>query len=123
MANYGKFVTPISVLIIAAGGGLAGAGMNPIIFGSVLGFGILLFFIGFSRLVQGKERKILGQIIRPKAAARSSTVWALFFFNITPFVLINTEGLKYIVFNIPFPGGCVIGESKGDLGQRYNFFS
>ncbi|MHA1675347.1 MAG: hypothetical protein ACTSYI_17180 [Promethearchaeota archaeon] len=103
MANYGKFVTPISVLIIAAGAGLAGAGIDPIIFGIILGFGILLFFFGFARLVQGKERKILGQIIRPKAAARSSTVWALLFFNITPFILFDTEGLQHIVTNIPFP--------------------
>ncbi|TFH29736.1 MAG: DUF4350 domain-containing protein [Promethearchaeota archaeon] len=120
MANYGKIVTPISVLVIAVGGGLAGAGdIEPYIFGPVLGVGILLFFIGLSRWVQGKDRKIMGQIVRPKAAARSSTVWALLFFNLTPFVLINNEGLYNFEFPIPFPISILLDESQTSIDRYY----
>ncbi len=87
MANYGKILTPISVLFIILGIVFGNLGAPVELFLPILAVGILLFIIGFSRLVQGKERKIMGQILRPKAAARGSAVWTLFFVNLMPIVL------------------------------------
>lgn len=103
MGNYGKLLTPLSVLFIVAGAVFGSIGAPPAFFAPFLGVGIILFFVGFARLVQGKDRKILGQIIRPKAAARSSLVWALLCFNITPFIFLSTEGLNQLLVSIPFP--------------------
>ncbi|MHA1777253.1 MAG: hypothetical protein ACTSWC_10790 [Promethearchaeota archaeon] len=118
--NYGIILFPLGLLMTAAGIGVGAAGAPPEFFVPILILGILIFFIGFARLVQGKERKILGKIIRPKAAARSSIVWALLFFNITPFILLKTEGIKYIFNNLPFPITILMSE-KNVVQQYYSW--
>ncbi|MCF2141129.1 MAG: DUF4350 domain-containing protein [Candidatus Lokiarchaeota archaeon] len=115
--NYGIILTPFGLIIIGLGILAASLGAPPSIFGPMFALGIFLLFGGLARLVQGKNRKILGQIIRPKAAARSSIVWALLFFNITPFIFINTEGLQYIFGAIPFP--ITVLMSSAEVIQRY----
>ncbi len=94
MANYGKILVPIGIVFLIPGIALAsgsGGALGPVL----IGVGILMLAIGLPRLVQGKERKIMGQIIRPKAAARSSAIWALFIFNATPFYLPGSRIMNY----------------------------
>lgn len=115
--NYGIILFPLGLLMTAAGAGIGGAGAPPEYFVPFLILGVFLTFGGLARLVQGKERKILGKIVRPKAAARSSIIWAFLFFNITPFIFINTEGLAYIFSGMPFP--LTILMSEGNVVEQY----
>ncbi|UYP48174.1 hypothetical protein NEF87_004459 [Candidatus Lokiarchaeum ossiferum] len=99
MKNPGWLITILSLPLIAVGVVFLtiNFGTTGIIIGSVLaGLGALTFIGGFSRLIQGKNRKIMGQLIRPKAAARGSAVWAFFCINITPLLLGNNALLEYL---------------------------
>ncbi len=102
MRNYGILLTPIGFLLSIVGGILTGEfrGITQIVGISTLIIGLFIFIAGIARLVQGKDRKIMGQIIRPKAAARGSAIWAAFFFNLTPLLLNNPD---IMVHGPPFP--------------------
>jgi hypothetical protein len=107
MGNYGKSLLPLGIAIVVPaaimmsdsgsedGGG--GADIGIII---ALVIGIVILVSAFARLVQGSERKIMGQIIRPKAAARGSAIWSLAVFNITPFLI---KGSPIMDRTAPFP--------------------
>jgi len=106
MGNYGKILTPLGLAMLIPGGIMMGndSSMMPMI---LLGLGALHFFTGLARLVQGKDRKVLGQIIRPKAAARSSIIWAFMIFNITPLYL---PGSRILDYTAPLPMLIWMGE-------------
>ena len=58
----------------------------------------------------------MGQIVRPKAAARGSAIWAALFFNITPLLMKNPDILEH---GPPFPLAILgMGES---VVRLYNF--
>ena len=103
--NYGIIVTPIGLLFIILGSILGSiVGSNNIL--QIVGIstailGVIFLFIGIARLVQGKDRKIMGQIVRPKAAARGSAIWAALFFNITPLLMKNPDIMEH--GGPPFP--------------------
>ncbi len=102
--NYGIILTPIGFLLLIAGSilGSAFGGVTNIVGISVAIFGAILFFVGIARLVQGKDRKIMGQIVRPKAAARGSAIWAALLFNLTPLLMNNPDIMEH---GPPFPLG------------------
>ena len=100
--NYGIIVTPLGFLLIIAGSILASVfgGITEIVGTSTAILGGILFFTGIARLVQGKDRKIMGQIVRPKAAARGSAIWAALLFNLTPLLMNNPDIMDH---GPPFP--------------------
>ncbi len=100
--NYGIILTPIGFLLLIPGIIFATAfsGVTQIVGIVTAILGGILFFIGMSRLVQGKDRKIMGQIVRPKSAARGSAIWAALFFNITPLLMKNPDIMTH---GPPFP--------------------
>ncbi|MHA1721419.1 MAG: hypothetical protein ACTSWX_01875 [Promethearchaeota archaeon] len=115
MRNYGIILTPIGFLILVAGSVLAGisSGITRAVMISVAIAGLFMSVAGVARLVQGKDRKIMGQIVRPKAAARGSAIWAAFFFNVTPLLMNNPD---IMIQAPPFPLGILsTGESTVKL--------
>ena len=91
--NYGFIVTPLGFLLLIAGSilGSAFGGVTSIVGISTAVLGGILFFVGIARLVQGKDRKIMGQIVSNKAAARGSAIWAALLFNLTPLLMNNPD--------------------------------
>jgi len=103
LKNYGVIVTPIGLLLLIVGVIFSTTSRNSVamtigIVSTVIG--LIVLFIGIARLVQGKDRKIMGQIVRPKAAARGSAIWAALLFNITPLILKNPDIMEQ---GPPFP--------------------
>ncbi len=100
--NYGIILTPIGFILLIPGIILASSfgGITQIVGIITAIIGGLLFITGIARLIQGKDRKIMGQIIRPKAAARGSAIWAAVFFNITPLLMKNPDIMAH---GPPFP--------------------
>ena len=110
MANYGKILVPLGVVSLIPG--IVIMSMYQQDYGTPLGaiisfaFAALFIVIGLPRLVQGKERKIMGKIIRPKAAARSSAIWAMIIFNSTPFLI---PGSRIMNYSAPMPMAIWLG--------------
>ncbi len=117
--NYGIIATPIGLILLIVGVIFSNTLGNSV--GMIIGvvsavIGLIVLFIGIARLVQGKDRKIMGQIVRPKAAARGSAIWAALLFNITPLILKNPDILEH---GPPFPLAILgMGES---VVRLYNY--
>ena len=60
MANFGKIIIPLGI-VLAIVGGIIGpnyvVGLIPMI------IGIVMIVVGLPRVVQGKDRKIMGRIV------------------------------------------------------------
>ncbi len=95
--NYGKVLVPIGAIFLIPGVILLSMSNNAAktIGAIILVFSLLFIIPGLPRLVQGKDPKIFGRIRRPRAAARSSAIWAFYLFLVTPFYIPGTEILKY----------------------------
>jgi hypothetical protein len=110
----GLFIMFIGAIILGTGGIL-------VIGGPIIAFGLLIFALAFSRLVQGKDRMIMGQMLRPKAAARGSWIWVFICINLVPLVIGNTELLAYLPSpHIPLPA-LVLGSSTAVIVLAYQW--
>ncbi len=87
----------------------------------ILACAVLIFVQSLSRIFQGKNPLIFGQMMRPKAEARGTAIWAFFCFFITPFSLNNVE--IFGRFQIPLPVNLIELSDTDSAALGYSSFA